>query len=65
MPHHSSVSWRTGVIGHAGLACPGSPLKYAPPTPASFIASESAVIPSRETDACIQYQITHGFAADF
>jgi hypothetical protein len=37
-------------------------IKYAPPIPAAFIASRSAVMPAFETLACIQYQNTQGFA---
>jgi len=56
IPHQAGLSCSTGGSSKGGLATPLIGIKYAPPMPACFIASRSAVMPARETAAFSQYQ---------
>jgi hypothetical protein len=60
--HHSEVSCSTGGSHCGGSVAPRMGIRYAPPSPASRMASRSAVIPSWDTAAFIQYQKTQGRA---
>ena len=60
--HHCGDNCTTTESIKGGLAGPLIGIKYAPPMPASFIASKSAEIPSLETLAWYQYQNTQGLA---
>src|SRR3954470_11935334 len=59
--HWGDNCWAAGLY-KGTLSTPLMNIIYAPPSPADFIASRSAVMPSLETAACIQYQNTQGFA---
>ncbi|MNL11088.1 hypothetical protein D3C87_1319090 [compost metagenome] len=63
--HHCGLSCSAAGVNMGGLTAPLMGIRYAPPIPAVFMASRSAVIPDFETAAFIQYQNTQGFVVSF